>query len=315
MSELDQRPSLPPPAAPLPPEPTTKRGRRANGAKRPWFWLIAVVGIGWRVFRDVLIRNYGFAGVLLGLGVGAALLIGWRLIVRAKTNKRGGVESTADEIRDQIQRAGAGRVAFPEDGSLLGSSLMVVNQRSKLVEVNTQYQLFGSHGDVIGTVNQIGQGRFKQFLRIFTRFDQFFTHHFDVTDRNGVVVLRMTRPAKVFRTTVNVFDGRDVYLGAIRQENVFGKIRFALNGPTGDTVGWLLAENWRAWDFVVQNGAGVEVARITKSWEGWARTFMSTADHYVVSIHHVLGDPLRALTIATALSVDLALKQDSRGLT
>jgi hypothetical protein len=40
----------------------------------------------------------------------------------------------------------------------------------------------------------------------------------------------------------------------------------------------------------------------------------TTADNYVVQIHQPLDDPLRSLVIASALSVDTALKQDSRGL-
>lgn len=39
----------------------------------------------------------------------------------------------------------------------------------------------------------------------------------------------------------------------------------------------------------------------------------TSADTYVVRIHHVLGDPLRSLVMACALSIDLGLKQDARG--
>jgi hypothetical protein len=179
--------------------------------------------------------------------------------------------------------------------------------------VVTEYELYGSDGAVLGSVSQIGQSSFKKFLRYVTAFDQLMTHHFDVVDARGVLVMRITRPRKWFLTKVNVFDGHDNFIGSIRQQNVFGKINFALQGPTGEQLGWLKAENWRAWDFAIQQPSGVEVARITKSWEGWARTFVSKADHYVVRVHHRLGDPLRMLVFATALSVDLALKQDSRG--
>ena len=40
----------------------------------------------------------------------------------------------------------------------------------------------------------------------------------------------------------------------------------------------------------------------------------TTADNYVLQIHRPLEDPLRSLVVASAVSVDLALKQDSRGL-
>jgi uncharacterized protein YxjI len=97
------------------------------------------------------------------------------------------------------------------------------------------------------------------------------------------------------------------------QENVFGKIRFALQA--GDrAVGSINAENWRAWNFSIRDHTDTEVARITKTWEGLAKTMFSTADNYVVQIHRPLEEPLRSLVVASALSVDTALKQDKRGL-
>ena len=44
------------------------------------------------------------------------------------------------------------------------------------------------------------------------------------------------------------------------------------------------------------------IGRITKTWEGLARTAFTTADHYVVQIHKELQDPLRSLVVASALS-------------
>ncbi|HEV3365367.1 MAG TPA: Scramblase, partial [Acidimicrobiia bacterium] len=38
------------------------------------------------------------------------------------------------------------------------------------------------------------------------------------------------------------------------------------------------------------------------------------ADNYVVQIHRPLEEPLRTLVVASAVSVDTALKQDQRGL-
>ncbi len=307
---METTPSLPPPAVSPPPAP---KGRGKSNAKRPWFWLIGAVGVSWRLFREVIFRNFG---VVASLGVAAVALVAvvsWRMVVARRAKANGGVESTPEQIRDQITNAGAGQVAFEEDGSLFGASLLVVNQRSKLVEVNTEYQLYGSSGQVLGAVHQIGQSKFKKAIRVVTAVDQLLTHHFDVVDADGAVIMRITRPRKFFRTTVNVFDGHDRFIGSIRQQNVFGKIQFALQGPSGDLLGWLKAENWRAWDFAIEQPSGVEVARVTKSWEGWVRTFATKADQYVVRVHHRMGDPLRMLVFATALSVDLALKQDPRG--
>ena len=74
-------------------------------------------------------------------------------------------------------------------------------------------------------------------------------------------------------------------------------------------MGRIQAENWRAWNFRIEDEAGTEIARITKTWEGALKTMFTTADNYVVQIHTVLPQPLNSLVVASALSIDTALKQ------
>ena len=93
---------------------------------------------------------------------------------------------------------------------------------------------------------------------------------------------------------------------------MIGKINFGLEAG-GSVVGSINAENWRAWNFSIQDISGTELARITKTWEGLAKTMFTTADNYVLQIHRPLQEPLRSLVVASALSVDTALKQDDRG--
>jgi uncharacterized protein YxjI len=138
------------------------------------------------------------------------------------------------------------------------------------------------------------------------------THSLQIVDMTGAVQLTVTRPAKVFKSRFTIADGTGRELGQIVQRNMIGKIRFGFEA-NGQELGSLNAENWRAWNFNIQDAAGNEVARITKTWEGLAKTLFTTADNYVVKIHRQLEEPLRSLVIASALSVDTALKQDNRG--
>lgn len=59
---------------------------------------------------------------------------------------------------------------------------------------------------------------------------------------------------------------------------------------------------------------GAEVGRITRTWEGLAKTLFTTADDYLLGISPSLSAPLRLLAFPSAVGVDTALKQDSRGL-
>ena len=194
---------------------------------------------------------------------------------------------------------------------LLEQPVLVVNQKTKLIELTNEYAVFDGNGQQLGAVVQVGQSTLRKAFRLVSQFDQFLTHRLEVRDATGPVLV-LTRPAKVVKSRVEVTRPDGAPVGEIVQANVFGRIRFDLV-VGGRLVGAIQAENWRAWDFAISDGSGAEVARITKKWEGFARTMFTTADNYVVQVHQRLEDPLASLVLASALTVDTALKQDDRG--
>jgi uncharacterized protein YxjI len=201
----------------------------------------------------------------------------------------------------------------PGEGPIYGEPILVVRQKSKLIELKAEYTIYDASGRRIGGVRQIGQSIFRKALRLLTSFDQFLTHRFEVTDLSGAALMFLKRPRKIFKSRVLVSDAAGRSIGAIVQENVFGRIRFGLR--SGDRlVGSIQAESWLAWNFSIRDQNDVEVARITKTFEGLAETLLTTADNYVVQFQRPLDEPLRSLVVASALCVDVALKQDSRGL-
>ena len=203
--------------------------------------------------------------------------------------------------------------AFRGGGDIFSEPILIVNQKAKLIELNQQYSVFNSQGQQLAAVNQVGQSAAKKVLRLVSSLDQFLTHKLLISDTNGQPLLQLTRPGKVFKSTIIVSDGAGTEIGRIIQDNMFGKIHFSLEAG-GQKVGSINAENWRAWNFRIEDHAGQEIARITKTFEGVAKTLFTTADNYVVQLHFQLPQPLLSLVVAAALSVDTALKQDSRGL-
>jgi uncharacterized protein YxjI len=195
--------------------------------------------------------------------------------------------------------------------SLYEQPVLMVNQKTKLIELTNEYAVLDGEGRQIGAVVQVGQSAVKKAVRLFSNLDQFLTHRLEVRDANGPVLV-LTRPAKLMKSRIIVERPDGSPIGEIVQANVFGKIRFDLVAG-GQVVGAIQAENWRAWDFAITDASGTEVARITKKWEGLARTMFTTADRYVVLVHFRLPEPLASMVIASALTVDTALKQDDRG--
>ncbi|MDX3060932.1 MULTISPECIES: phospholipid scramblase-related protein [Streptomyces] len=200
----------------------------------------------------------------------------------------------------------------PGAGSLFDQRVLVVNQKAKLVELTNEYRVFDQQGVTVGSVVQVGQSALRKVLRFVSSIDQYLTHRLEIRDAHGQPQLLLTRPAKFIKSRVVVQrpDGRPV--GEIVQQNAIGKINFAMT-VDGRKVGAIKAENWRAWNFAIVDHNDAEIARITKTWEGLAKTMFTTADNYVLQIHYQLPEPLLSLVVATALTVDTALKQDARG--
>jgi uncharacterized protein YxjI len=196
--------------------------------------------------------------------------------------------------------------------SLFTEPVLVVNQKVKLIELVNEYKVFDQNGAQIGSVAQVGQSTLKKAARLVSSLDQFMTHTYEIRDANEQPVLVLTRPRKFMKSKFQIAKPDGTVVGDVAQKNMIGKIRFSLSA-NGEEVGTLNAENWRAWNFNIQDANGTEVARITKTWEGLAKTVFTTADNYFVEISTPIDEPLRSLVVAAALCVDTALKQDSRG--
>jgi uncharacterized protein YxjI len=223
------------------------------------------------------------------------------------------VQRAPEKVQRDVQRASqAGTAAFQGGGSIFTEPILVVNQKAKLIEVNNEYAIYDQNARQIAAVREVGQSGLKKAVRLLSSYDQYLTHKLQIVDMAGNVLLALTRPAKFVKSRIIVQDPAGNEIGQIVQQNAIGKIRFGLEAG-GHSYGLIQGENWRAWNFRIDDHTGTEVARVTKTWEGVAKTMFTTADNYVLHIHRPLEDPLRLLVIASALSIDTALKQDSRG--
>lgn len=193
---------------------------------------------------------------------------------------------------------------------LLSRNVLVFTQKAKLIELTNEYRILDEQGTEIGMIRQEGQSAARKVLRFISNVDQFLTHRLSVYDAQGQKVLGLVRPAKFLKSTVEVSDGAERTVGKIVQQNVLGKKRFALDGPDGKPLGSINAENWRAWDFSIQDVNGTEVGRITKKWSGLLKEGFTTADKYLLNVSGMVSPELRLMMVGSAAAIDTALKQD-----
>ncbi len=196
---------------------------------------------------------------------------------------------------------------------LLERDVLVISQKPKLIEMTNEYRILDEAGEQLGTIRQEGQSKAKKLLRLLTDVDQYLTHRLVVSEADGSKLLEIVRPAKVLKSTLKIQDAAGNDRGSIVQQNVVGKKRFALRGPSDEELGSIDAENWRSWDFAIHDDGGAQVARITKTWAGFLREGFTTADHYVFEVSAPVSEALRFLLVASAAGIDTALKQDDTG--
>jgi uncharacterized protein YxjI len=193
--------------------------------------------------------------------------------------------------------------------TLLQMDRIFVRQRAKLIELSNEYGVFDEQGQQIATFREEGQSVWRKALRLLTKFDSLLTHTYSLYDASGTKVLGLVRPGTVWKSKVEVTDGIGAPAGHLVQENVIGKIRFRMESADGQAVGYVNAENWRAWNFQIVDAAGAEIGRVTKKWGGVAREMFTTADNYLVEISPGLDGSLRLLALASGVGIDTALKQ------
>ena len=63
---------------------------------------------------------------------------------------------------------------------LFTQPVLLVQQKTKIIELTNEYAVRNEAGDQIGSVVEIGQGWLKKLVRLIGEYDQFFTHRLSV---------------------------------------------------------------------------------------------------------------------------------------
>jgi len=193
------------------------------------------------------------------------------------------------------------------DTLVAGRSGIGLHQKRKFLEMRNQYTLTGDDGAEIGKVEQAKQSPFAFILRLVSSMDVALPVTLHVTTSDGREELKLHKPW--FRFAVKVSDGEGNALGNVTKKMRVGKAVFNVEGPAGEEMGVLKAENWRARDFRFENPSNNEVARVTKKWRGLLTEAFSDADSYAVTFEDTTDNATRQLALAAALAVDLTMKQ------
>ncbi len=224
-------------------------------------------------------------------------------------------QADPERIREQIDRAnrargqeGAGPAA-PGGGTVFTEPVLVVNQKTQIIEMSAKYTVFDQNGNRIAAVERVGQSGFGKFLTAFgAGWGVFLPVTLHVTGNDGASLCTVHKPFKWFKQRFTVYAPDGQAIGDIAQQNWIGrpKLDFEVGGAR---IGGIRTENFRAWDFQILDHANNEIGRVHKTFAGLARAIFTDADNYVARFHAPLQGPIAPMAVATALCMDTMLFQ------
>jgi uncharacterized protein YxjI len=192
---------------------------------------------------------------------------------------------------------------------LFNSPVLLVEQPKEVFGVESKYTVFNPHGQPVAFVGEPNLSGGKKAMRfLFSEYSNNTRHTLHVMRPDGMPMLIIDKPFAIMTPKVQISWPNGQPIGAIQCH--FGlKPRFTLLDPWERQLGEIRGDFF-GWDFTISDWQNVEVARVNKQWEGLAAAWFTTADRYAVQIRYQLPDPLRTLVVATAITIDVVLREN-----
>lgn len=195
--------------------------------------------------------------------------------------------------------------------ALLTHPVFVVEQQASVFGMDTEYDIYDAEGRVIAAVRRVGQSAARKAFRMVSKIDEYLGHAFEVTDRDGTVLMRLERPARFLKSRVVVSEPNGTEIGEIAQLNSIGRPRFGLTSR-GTPVGELRGKSISDRTFRILDTNERRVGFVSRKVDE-IRHLMHTEDSYAVSIEPDVSCLLRKLAIAAGIGLDLAFQHSDDG--
>ena len=186
---------------------------------------------------------------------------------------------------------------------------MLVKEHLGLFKSASNYDVYDlAGGEKLLECREPHLGWLTKALR-FTDYRRNTPFDVHVTDNEGNLVVQVKRGISIFLSKVDVIDGSGVRLGGFSQKLFSIGGAFKVLDNAGNEVCQLKGK-WTSWDFQFL-AQGVELARVTKKWQGIGKEMFTTADNYVLQISENLPpeSQTRKLILAAVMCIDMVLKE------
>ncbi len=232
--------------------------------------------------------------------------------VEAGAREQGAATTGSDQSGvAQAGSAQAGGAGSPEgwrSAAMLTAPVVQISQQGRVIESASVYALADGSGGSVGQATQIGQRRGGRLLKAMTDMDRNLQVTIQFKDTGGAEVMTLLKPGGVGPQRFAVLAADGSQIGMINQR--IRMVREAFDLVIGDQpAGALSSQNWIDRRFSALDASGTPFAVVHKRYEGYARAAFTSADEYVVEYAAAATPDQRAVALASAIAMDIALYQ------
>jgi uncharacterized protein YxjI len=181
-----------------------------------------------------------------------------------------------------------------------------IDEKVQFLKFTNTYKVYDSSGSQIGVIEESMPAGLKFLSLILSKAFMPFT--LDIADTEQNVLVTIKRGWTFFMSKISIYDGGGNEIARIKQQFKMFKPTFHIT-DLNDVSLAVISGDWKAWNFTITENGDKQIGTITKKWNGILKEAFTTADKYVVSINSETEGIKRIATLATAITIDMVLKE------
>jgi uncharacterized protein YxjI len=182
-----------------------------------------------------------------------------------------------------------------------------IDEKVNFFKFENTYQVFNEGGQNIGSINQrltAGQKALRLLLN-----KAMLPFKLEIKDSSNVLVASISRGWTFWMSKILITSGDGHMIGTVQQKFKLFKPTFKIFNHQGSQVAEITGD-WKAWNFVINDGNGSQVGTISKKWGGAMKEIFTTADKYLVSLDPSYSNMInKIIVLSAAITIDMVLKE------
>ena len=187
----------------------------------------------------------------------------------------------------------------------------IIDEKISAFKFTNAYKVYDSNGMQIGTVEQqkVSGGAKAARMLLGSGAKAVQSFQLDIKDINGNTLASVQRGGLGSGIrTINILDGGGSTLGTIKIVFSMWAPKQEILSPSGEVIGRIQGD-WKGWNFEIKDVRDNVFGTINKKWNGAMKEIFTTADKYLVTISEDVEKLYRIAIVATAITIDMVLKE------